>query len=346
MDPSTVPAAQAAGQFYASTFSASTAAGCIFSPAEDGGVRPVETRQREGEGAARRRAGAGPATAPTVGARINRTISSSSDALSGDPTRAAIASSAAGMVQASLLLPMNTVQTQMQTRGMSLREVLRNFFRNGPVRGLANLYRALAPTVAMLGARQGLKFGAGASFKRRLPLSWPEPARDACAGGLSALTSTTLLFPVDTLKTRWQMGMATPRLDQMYQGFRPAASYSAFGMALWVMMRNALERNLPEPVGGSALAYWKHFFCGGLAGVCVQVPTFPFDTLKKRLQASDAPRAVFHEAQVLFQEGGAARFYRGFTLKCGFVALNGAIFNTVFVGVRRVLGAHEERRAT
>ena len=42
-------------------------------------------------------------------------------------------------------------------------------------------------------------------------------ARDACAGGLSALTSTTLLFPVDTLKTRWQMGMATPRLDQMYQ---------------------------------------------------------------------------------------------------------------------------------
>ena len=42
-------------------------------------------------------------------------------------------------------------------------------------------------------------------------------ARDACAGGLSALTSTTLLFPVDTLKTRWQMGMSTPRLDQMYQ---------------------------------------------------------------------------------------------------------------------------------
>ena len=40
------------------------------------------------------------------------------------------------------------------------------------------------------------------------------------------------------------------------------------------------------------------------------------------------------------------RFYRGFTLKCGFVALNGAIFNTVFVGVRRVLGAYEERRAT
>ena len=246
----------------------------VFSPAEaeDGGVR---------------RALATPVghKVPSAGSRINRTVSSSSDALSGDPTRAAIASSVAGMVQASLLLPMNTVQTQMQTRGMSSRDVVHLLFRNGPIGGLTNLYRAIAPTVGMLGARQGLKFGAGAAFKRRLPPTWPEYARDACAGGLSALTSTTLLFPIDTLKTRWQMNMATPRLDQMYQvtnpnpnpdpdpnpnpnpdpapypspspnpnpdpspnpnqGFRPAASYSAFGMALWVMMRNALERNLP-----------------------------------------------------------------------------------------------------
>ena len=205
-----------------------------------------------------------------VGSRLNRTKSNASDALSGDPTRAAIASCAAGMVQASLLLPMNTVQTQMQFRGVSLPATLRLLFAHGPLSGMANLYRAIMPTVGMLGARQGLKFGSGAAFKRRLPLHWPEPARDACAGGLSALTSTTLLFPIDTLKTRWQMGMATPRLDQWYQGFRPAASYSAFGMALWVMMRNALERNLPEPAGGSALAYWKHFLCGGLAGVFVQ----------------------------------------------------------------------------
>jgi len=127
------------------------------------------------------------------------------------------------MVQASLLLPMNTVQTQMQYRGVSLPATMQLIFANGPLKGLANLYRAIAPTVGMLGARQGLKFGSGAAFKRRLPLHWPEPARDACAGGLSALTSTTLLFPIDTLKTRWQMGMATPRLDQVYQGFRGAS---------------------------------------------------------------------------------------------------------------------------
>ena len=55
-------------------------------------------------------------------------------------------------------------------------------------------------------------------------------------------------------------------------------------MAFWVVSRNGLERAFPEPAEGSGLAYWKHFLCGGLAGVLVQLPTFPFDTLKKRLQ--------------------------------------------------------------
>ena len=41
---------------------------------------------------------------------------------------------------------------------------------------------------------------------------------------------------------------------------------------------------------------------------------------------------------MLLAEGGPRRFYRGFGVKCGFVALNGAIFNTVYVAVRRVLG--------
>ena len=122
----------------------------------------------------------------------------------------------------------------------------------------------------------------------------------------------------------------------MYNGFAPAVTYSAFGMALWVVGRNALERNVSTPDSG-AWRHWKHFLCGGIAGVFVQVPTFPFDTLKKRLQASDNPRVVLAEARVLFAEGGFRRFYRGFTVKCGFVALNGAIFNTVYVATRRLL---------
>ena len=46
-------------------------------------------------------------------------------------------------------------------------------------------------------------------------------------------------------------------------------------------------------------------------------------------------------ARVLLAEGGPRRFYRGFGVKCGFVALNGAIFNTVYVAVRSVLGVDQ-----
>ena len=58
-------------------------------------------------------------------------------------------------------------------------------------------------------------------------------------------------------------------------------------------------------------------------------------------QASDNPRTVLAEARVLLAEGGPRRFYRGFGVKCGFVALNGAIFNTVYVAVRSVLGVDQ-----
>jgi hypothetical protein len=53
---------------------------------------------------------------------------------------------------------------------------------------------------------QALKFGAGAAIKSGTPIWWPELARDAVSGGLSAAFSTTLLFPLDTLKTRMQLG--------------------------------------------------------------------------------------------------------------------------------------------
>lgn len=339
---------------------------------------------------------------------LKRHPSTTSDAFSGSPHRAALASFSAGLIQATLLLPLNTIQTQMQARGRGLRVTFLSNFETGFIGGLRSLYRALGPTFVMLGARQGLKFGSGAALKQRLPLTWPELVRDAVAGSLAACTSTTLLYPLDTLKTRRQLGMPAPSLSQCYNGFLPAVSYSATGMALWVVSRNALERTLPEPAG--AARYTKHFLCGAIAGfivqvrtllprlcrspahactscmqaplmharqrlcrspahapltaadlmaamaadvhlmatehVCsplittghdVQMPTFPFDTLKKRMQSAEVRRSALDEARLLLQEGGPMRFYRGFWLKCFFVSLNGAVFNTVFVGVRRAL---------
>ena len=230
----------------------------------------------------------------------------------------------------------------MQTRGAGFVATFYGNFKGGAVDGMRNLYRAIGPTIAMLAARQGLKFGAGASAKAHLPQEWSGFKRDAVAGALSAIGATTLLFPLDTTKTRYQTGMAAPStLRQAYYGYAPAVSYSAFGMALWVCGRNALERSIPDPPANGPSKYWKHLLTGGLAGILVQVPTFPFDTLKKRLQARNDARGALAEAQLLISEGGVLRFYRGFVLKSAFVAVNGAIFNAVYVAMRSLLRMHQ-----
>ena len=277
--------------------------------------------------------------------RLRKQNSSAADAFSGDPTRAATASAIAGCVQAMLLLPVNTVQTQMQTRGLGALTTLAGNFSGGGLAGIRALYRAILPTIGMLGARQGLKFGTGSQIKQRLPWHWPEMLKDAIAGASSACLSTTLLFPLDTVKTRYQMNMSTPNIVEMYRGFQPAVLYSAFGMGLWVVSRNGLERTLTTERTGLE-GHSKHLITGGLAGVLVQVPTFPFDTLKKRLQASESPTGstVMREARTLISEGGFFRLYRGFPVKCTFVAANGAIFNAVYVWTRKLLRMHSDQQ--
>jgi hypothetical protein len=42
-------------------------------------------------------------------------------------------------------------------------------------------------------------------------------------------------------------------------------------MALWVCSRNAMERAIPDHPPGTAAQHWKHFACGAVAGVSVQV---------------------------------------------------------------------------
>ena len=141
------------------------------------------------------------------------------------------------------------------------------------------------------------------------------------------------------------MNMSTPNIVEMYRGFQPAVLYSAFGMGLWVVSRNGLERTLTTERTGLE-GHSKHLITGGLAGVLVQVPTFPFDTLKKRLQASESPTGstVMREARTLIREGGFIRLYRGFPVKCTFVAANGAIFNAVYVWTRKLLRMHSDQQ--
>eukprot|EP00966_Prymnesium_polylepis_P101140 2342285-Prymnesium_polylepis.1 len=115
------------------------------------------------------------------------------------------------------------------------------------------------------------------------------------------------LHPLDTIKCRWQLGQSRYELSGLYNGFSAAAVRSAGGMAVWLATRNYLERVLPDeqsaesPVGrvlpagvASVLvsSTARHFLSGALASMLTDLITFPFDTLKKNLQAAGQGEAV------------------------------------------------------
>ena len=262
------------------------------------------------------------------------------DALAGDPRIVGASAAAAGVMQTLVLLPLNTVQTNMQHKGLGLTNTLRAIFVRGPLSGAKNLYGALPPTVVMVGMRHGLIFGGGSKLKQRLPIVWPEPARDAVSMASSAFICSCFLFPIDTIKTRMQLQMALPQVHQLFSGFAPAVSHAIFGRALWMVSRNSLEHRIPNPVD-PRLLYWKHFCCGGFTGAMVTAAVFPLDTLKKRLQAPPPGQTVaqrpMNEAKVLFADGGVWRFYRGAQIKVTMNFLQGACFNVAFVVCRKAL---------
>jgi len=264
--------------------------------------------------------------------------SASHDALAGDPRIVGSAAACAGILQTTVLLPLNTIQTRMQHKGLRFTSTFQNIFSRGAFRGAIHLYAAWPPTMAMVGMRQGLIFATGSKLKQHMPAGLPEIARDALSMATSALLCSGFLFPMDTVKTRMQLQMALPRPTELYGGFFPAVSHSIVGRALWMSVRNTLESVVPNP-DNQRLVYWKHFMCGGVTGVLVTVTVFPLDTLKKRLQApvDMKKHTVTGEAQALFVEGGILRFYRGAEVKLFMNFMQGACFNLCFVVCRRAL---------
>lgn len=264
------------------------------------------------------------------------------DAMSGDPAINAAAGAAAGSAVLFALFPIDLSKTYMQANGATVGQTVRALVVNSdsPVR---RLYRGVLPAVTEQMLNRSMLFGIGSLIKSVVPEQWPEPARDAASGAGAALIKTSVLHPLDSVKCRWQLGLPLSELGGLYHGISPAIIRSSFGMAVWLTSRNALERNLPDQIDGPP----RHFLAGAMSSLLTDLLTFPFDTLKKAMQAtgaSDKRAGLLSEMARLREEAGLVRFYRGYSARVVMISMNGALFNAAFVAIKGSLSAVSSMR--
>jgi hypothetical protein len=267
-----------------------------------------------------------------------------SDAMAGAAAvNAAAGSLAAGSVLVGLF-PIDVAKTYMQARGATAAATATALLADGASAAtVRRFYRGIGPALSEQMINRFMLFGVGSVVKRHMPATWPEPARDAASGVTAAFAKTAILHPLDTVKCRWQLGMAWSQLAGLYSGFGPASVRSSCGMAIWLSSRNHLERTLPDE-GRFWSSAGRHFVSGALSSALTDLCTFPFDTLKKTMQADGAaaaetrtPLTLRSVAARLLSEGGVARFYRGYLARFVMVSVNGALFNSAFVAIKQRL---------
>ena len=260
-------------------------------------------------------------------------------ALAGSAFVNAAAAGGAASIVMFAIFPVDVAKTHAQAHGGSMGTMVTQL-QQSPMR---SLYRGITPAIAESVLNRFMLFGLGSCMLARVPAAWPEPARDAAAGGSAAFLKTALLHPIDSVKTRRQLGMgwgAHGIATGLYNGLGPATLRSSVGMAIWLTTRNSLERSLPDDT--PTWRATRHLVSGALSSLFTDAITFPLDTLKKILQSrASADVGVAEQARVLMRDGGVARFYRGYAARVFLVCSSGAIFNTAYVSLQRLLSPLE-----
>ena len=289
------------------------------------------------------------------------------DALSGP----AILNFATGMIASggvlAILFPLDALKTHAQTNHSAFASLGWQGAgwppRSELLRMASRVYRGFTPAIIEHSLNRGAMFGFATIIKDATPSTWSEPARDATSGGGAAVVKTMVLHPLDTMKTRWQLGQPRWEVMGLYNGVVPAMLRSSPGMAIWMSLRNFLSREVPEGLMSDTS---RHFIIGCASSTVTDVCTFPFDTLKKTMQYAPtrhAPRtghrgtrastllACLRRAETskgrspgwlataseLLAKGGFRRFFYGYPVRFSIVAAKGGIDNSVYVAVKRML---------
>jgi len=215
-----------------------------------------------------------------------------------------VAGVGSGFVQTIVGHPFDTVKVLMQSRKQIAGKSHKQAFRIPPLR---KLYRGFWYPFSFNGLFMGATFAINESVRNRLGHS-QDFVSGAVAGAIGALTS-----PIDLYKIRAQSAASTKALPapNLFRGFLPTLCREVPASALYFGLYRWLEDRRESNV----------LLHGGVAGVVCWFVSYPFDTVKTRVQSGSAASMRIAFSQGNLWRGIVPCLVRSFVVNaCGFYA--------------------------
>jgi len=137
--------------------------------------------------------------------------------------------------------------------------------------------------------------------------------RSFISGSMCGLTSTSLTYPLDVIRTRLAVSTANTSIAQctngnLFKGFGitmlGSFCYTGIGFMFYDNLRNYVNKT-------NAL---HNFLCGTTGGLLAQIITFPIDVVRKLKQIDPVKTSSSKIIKNIFHTVGVRGFYRGLSI--------------------------------
>jgi solute carrier family 25 carnitine/acylcarnitine transporter 20/29 len=205
-----------------------------------------------------------------------------------------------GMFGVLISHPFDTIKTSIQDN----KKIVYNF---------NSLYRGVLPALSGVGLEKAFVFGTYMNTKKYLSTEIENNYLvTSLSGGISGLTASLIVTPVERLKILAQTGNKITKTDlcpkKLYRGISATTTREIPGFAIYFTTYEYLKNTYY----GNNIPLHMSFLFGALSGGLSWCGIYPQDVVKTRMQASTEKVRFREMVSKLYNEGGVKIFFKGF----------------------------------
>jgi solute carrier family 25 phosphate transporter 23/24/25/41 len=290
----------------------------------------------------------GPVNAPPL--KSTPVLTKTKERISNPVIAAFIAGGVAGAVSRTIVSPLERLKILLQIQTVGREEyklsIWKALVKIGKEEGWRGFMRGNGTNCIRIIPYSAVQFGSY-NFYKKFAEPFPDaelsPIRRLLCGGAAGITSVTITYPLDIVRTRLSIQSAsfaalgqrgtTQQLPGMfttmvliykneggfvalYRGIVPTVAGVAPYVGLNFMTYESVRKYL-TPDGDKNPSPWRKLLAGAISGAVAQTCTYPFDVLRRRFQINTMSgmgyryKSIWDAVRVIIAEEGLRGFFRG-----------------------------------